>query len=103
TVDGQPQRNYYEWLSLTYLVTLATHPALSLPCGLDEAGMPFGLQLIGPLHRDGRLLAMAAAFEQRFANDARLARPGPEMDRLREPRPALRSFVTHPPGGGAGS
>lgn len=102
-VDGRQQRNYYEWLSLTYLVTLATHPALSLPCGLDEAGMPFGLQLIGPLHRDGRLLEMAAAFEQRFANDARLARPRPEMGRLREPRPALRSLVTHPPEGAAGS
>ena len=99
-VDGQPQRNYYEWLSLTYLVTLATHPALSLPCGLDEAGMPFGLQLIGPLHRDGRLLAMAAAIEQRFADKVQLARPRPDMSRLREPQPALKRLVTHPPGRG---
>ena len=47
-VDGQPMENYYHWLALTYLPTLATNPSLSLPCGVDEAGMPFGLQLIGP-------------------------------------------------------
>lgn len=96
-IDGQPQRHYYEWLSLTYLVTLATNPALSLPCGRDEAGMPFGLQLVGPLHQDGRLLAMAAAFERRFAGDATLARPRPDFTALETPRPELRSIVTHPP------
>lgn len=96
-IDGRQQANYYEWLSLTYMVTLATNPALSLPCGRDEAGMPFGLQMIGPLHQDGRLLAMAQALEQRFARDARLSRPRPDMARLVEPRAALRSIVTHPP------
>lgn len=96
-IDGQAQRNYYEWLSLTYLVTLATHPALALPCGRDEAGMPFGLQLIGPLHQDGRLLAMAKAMEQRFADQPGLARPKPDLQTLQAPRPDLRSIVTHPP------
>lgn len=96
TIDGQPQRNYYEWLSLTYLVTLATHPAIALPCGRDEAGMPFGLQAIGPLHRDGRLLSMAAALEAQFAGSG-LPRPRPDMTRLETPRPDLRSIVTHPP------
>jgi Asp-tRNA(Asn)/Glu-tRNA(Gln) amidotransferase A subunit family amidase len=96
-IDGQLQRNYYEWLSLTYMVTLATNPALSLPCGRDEAGMPFGLQLVGPLHQDGRLLAMAAALEQRFSANERTARPHPDMERLLTPNPELRSIVTHPP------
>ena len=97
TIDGHVQRNYYEWLSLTYMVTLATNPALALPCGRDEAGMPFGLQLVGPLHQDGRLLAMAAALEQRFAADSTLARPKPNLAALETPVPALRSIVTHPP------
>jgi Asp-tRNA(Asn)/Glu-tRNA(Gln) amidotransferase A subunit family amidase len=97
TIDGQTQRNYYEWLSLTYLVTLATHPALALPCGRDEAGMPFGLQVVGPLHQDGRLLALGAALERHFAADPRLARPRPDEAVLARPRPDLRSLVTHPP------
>jgi amidase len=96
-VDGQKQRNYYEWLSLTYLVTLATNPALSLPLGCDEAGMPFGLQMIGPLHRDAHLLRMAAALEQWGKTQTGLDRPRPDMAALQQPRPELKSIVTHPP------
>ncbi|MEZ5639594.1 MAG: amidase [Burkholderiaceae bacterium] len=103
TIDGQAMRNYYHWLALTYIPTLATNPALALPCGVDEAGMPFGLQLIGPLRGDARLLAMAAALEQAFAADPVLRRPRPDLQALRAPRPALRSIVTHPPGGDGGT
>lgn len=105
-VDGRPQANYYRWLALTYVVTLATNPALSLPCGRDESGMPFGLQLIGPLRGDARLLNIAQALEQAWAGDPVLARPRPDIAALRAPRPELRSIVTHPPvldGGGSGS
>ncbi|MEK7345718.1 MAG: amidase [Pseudomonadota bacterium] len=96
-VDGQKQRNYYEWLSLTYMVTLATNPALSLPLGCDEAGMPFGLQLIGPLHRDAQLLRMAAALEQWGQTQPGFSRPRPDMTALQQARPELKSIVTHPP------
>lgn len=96
-VDGQKQRNYYEWLSLTYMVTLATNPALSLPLGCDEAGMPFGLQMIGPLHRDAQLLRMAAALEQWGQAQTAWGRPRPDMAALQQPRPELQSIVTHPP------
>ena len=96
-VDGQPMRNYYHWLALTYIVTLATNPALSLPSGRDAQGMPFGLQLIGPLRGDARLLAMARAVERVFEADPALARPQPDMASLETPQPALTSIVTHPP------
>jgi hypothetical protein len=90
-------RNYYQWLALTYVVTLATNPALSLPCGRDERGMPFGLQVIGRLHGDVQLLGAARALEQAFAGSQQLARPRPDVEGLREARPELRSIVTHPP------
>jgi hypothetical protein len=96
-VDGQKMRNYYHWLGLTYAVTLATNPALSLPCGTDEHGMPFGLQVLGPLFGDGKLMAAANAIEQAFAADPTLARPRPDLTRLATARPELRSIVTHPP------
>ena len=92
-VDGQAMRNYYHWLALTYVPTLATNPALVLPCGRDEAGMPFGLQLIGPLRSDARLLALAGALEHAFATDPALRRPRPDMQLLptsalfHQPRP----------------
>jgi amidase len=96
-IDGQAMRNYYHWLALTYVVTLATNPALALPCGRDEQGMPFGLQVIGRLRRDDELLRAALALEQALATDAQTARPSPDFSTLEEPRPELRSIVTHPP------
>lgn len=96
-VDGQAMRNYYHWLALAYVVTLSTHPALSLPCGRDEHGMPFGLQVIGRLRGDAALLSAALALEEAFAGDASLRRPRPDLDALRTPRPELKSIVTHPP------
>jgi len=98
-IDGQPMRNYYQWLALCYVVTLSTHPALALPCGRDERGMPFGLQVIAPMRGEARLLAAAMALEEAFAGDPTLARPKPDLAALRSPRLELRAIVTHPPGG----
>ena len=96
-IDGQAMRNYYHWLGLTYVVTLATNPALSLPCGRDEHGMPFGLQVIGRLRGDAALLAVAQALEQAFETTPVLRRPRPDLEALRVPRPELKGIVTHPP------
>ena len=96
-VDGQAMRNYYHWLGLTYVVTLATNPALALPCGKDEHGMPFGLQVIGRLHGDAQLLAASQALEQVFAGSDNLRRPVPDLQALQAARPELKSIVTHPP------
>lgn len=38
-------------------------PALSLPAGLTSRGLPVGLELVGPIMGDGRLLAIAAEIE----------------------------------------
>ncbi len=95
-VDGVPARNYYHWLGLTYLVTLTSNPALSLPCGTDGRGMPFGLQIIGRHRGDRRLLDAAQAIEAALSGTDR-ARPVPDEARLDRPVPELRSIVTAPP------
>ena len=100
-IDGQAMRNYYHWLGLTYVVTLATNPALSLPCGSDEHGMPFGLQLIGRLRGDAALLGAARALEGVFEATPRLRRPRPDLKALAAPRPELKAIVTHAPMAGA--
>jgi amidase len=96
-VDGKAQENYYRWLALTYVVTLTTHPALSLPCGVDHAGMPFGLQIVGPFHDDMKTLAVAQALEFAFAASPTLRRPRPDLSRLTQRNPLLKSIVTAPP------
>lgn len=104
-INGEKQENYYRWLALTYVVTLATHPAISLPCGRDHRGMPFGLQVVGGFRQDHKLLAAAQAMEHAFAYSDDLARPVPDLATLRAAEPPLRSIVTTPPvlhGDGAG-
>jgi len=82
-IDGVRTRSYFHWLALAYAVTLAGHPAVSLPVGLDRAGMPFGLQIVGPRGGDAYVLAVAAALEAALAGDARTARPMPDLEWLR--------------------
>ncbi|MGE5524779.1 MAG: amidase [Rhodospirillaceae bacterium] len=96
-MDGKPLRNYYHWLALTYVITLVSNPAIALPCGLDHAGMPFGLQIVGRFRGDRELLGIAHAMEQAFWSIAALRRPRPDLQALDKPLPALKSIVTHPP------
>ena len=81
-IDGTPTRTYFHWLALAYAVTTVGHPAISLPVGLDDKGMPFGLQIVGPRGGDAKVLAVAAALEAALAGDALTARPVPDIARL---------------------
>jgi len=48
-------------------------PALSLPCGFTEGGLPVGLQIVGPPWSEAAVLRAAHAFEQ--ATDWHLRKP----------------------------
>jgi aspartyl-tRNA(Asn)/glutamyl-tRNA(Gln) amidotransferase subunit A len=52
---------------------LAGLPAVSVPCGLS-GGLPVGLQVIGPHFAEGRLLAVAHAWQR--ATDWHRRMPG---------------------------
>jgi aspartyl-tRNA(Asn)/glutamyl-tRNA(Gln) amidotransferase subunit A len=39
-------------------------PAINVPCGFSRAGLPIGLQIIGPRLGEARVLALAHAYEQ---------------------------------------
>jgi aspartyl-tRNA(Asn)/glutamyl-tRNA(Gln) amidotransferase subunit A len=39
-------------------------PALSLPCGFSKSGLPIGLMIAGPHFSEGKVLALAYAFQQ---------------------------------------
>lgn len=96
-MNGKKLRNYYHWMASVYFVTLASNPAVSLPCGLDHKKMPFGLQVIGRFRGDGEVLGAAHAMEMAFAGNPTLTRPKPNLAKLRKPTAALKSIVTHPP------
>lgn len=86
-IDGQPTRSYFHWLALAYAVTLPGHPAVCLPVGRDAAGLPFGLQIVGPRGGDAFVLSVAAALERLLASDAATARPVPDLARLQAAGP----------------
>lgn len=48
----------------TVAVNLAGLPALSVPCGVDAAGLPIGLQFIGDAFCEDTLFAAAEAYEE---------------------------------------
>lgn len=48
----------------TISINLAGLPGLSMPCGLDEKGLPIGLQLIGDCFQEKKLIQTAYAYEQ---------------------------------------
>ena len=53
--DGWPSPWWTSWTPYTYPFNLTQQPALSVPCGFTAAGLPVGLQVVGPRHarRDG--------------------------------------------------
>jgi Asp-tRNA(Asn)/Glu-tRNA(Gln) amidotransferase A subunit family amidase len=81
-IDGRRMGTYFEWLGLSYGLTLTTHPVAALPCGLDPTGTPFGLQLCGRRGADRFVLDAAAALEAYLAAEPALARPLPDLAAL---------------------
>ena len=63
-IGGEKLTTYIDWMFLTFIITLVSCPAISLPCGLTQDGLPVGLQLIGRPQGDAQLLGTAALLEQ---------------------------------------
>ena len=62
-VDGVEIGTYETWLRFSFLATTTLLPALSMPAGFTSAGLPVGLQLIGPPMGEATLLRAARFVE----------------------------------------
>jgi aspartyl-tRNA(Asn)/glutamyl-tRNA(Gln) amidotransferase subunit A len=62
-IDGQPVPLLGP-VAFTYPFNLSGHPAASVPAGLTANGLPAGLQIVGPRHRDDLVLQAARAYEK---------------------------------------
>lgn len=67
--DGD--RHWIDWSPFSYPFNMTRQPAASVPCGVSKAGLPIGLQIVGPSFADATVLRAARAFER--------ARPAPPL------------------------
>lgn len=65
TIDDQPGMLPPDVFNTPY-TNISGHPTLSLPAGMTDIGVPFGLQVAGPRYRDGMLLELARRWEQAY-------------------------------------
>jgi aspartyl-tRNA(Asn)/glutamyl-tRNA(Gln) amidotransferase subunit A len=61
--DPTREKAWIDWTPFSYPFNLTRQPTASIPCGLTSAGLPIGLQIVGPLYADARVLRAARAFE----------------------------------------
>lgn len=61
--DGSPSPDWTSWTPYTYPFNMTQQPALSVPCGFTAAGLPVGLQIVGPRHADALVLRVGQAYQ----------------------------------------
>ena len=55
---------WMEWTPFTYPFNLTQQPAASVPCGFTKDGLPIGIQIVGRMGDDARVLQAAHALEK---------------------------------------
>ena len=63
-INGQKLETYIDWMKSCYYITVTGLPAISVPCGFTEDGLPVGVQIVGRHQDDFGVLQLAYAFQQ---------------------------------------
>lgn len=72
-INGTSMQTYTDWMSSCSFISVLGLPAISVPCGFTEEGLPVGLQIVGRQQDDFGVLQLAHAFEE--ATNVGLRRP----------------------------
>ena len=56
--------NYVDWIAPTFLITLVSLPAGSVPAGLTRDRLPVGLQVVAPRFEEPRILSVMKLIQQ---------------------------------------
>ena len=63
-INGVRMDTYIDWMRSCYYVTATGHPAISVPCGFTDDGLPVGAQIVGRHRSEFSVLQLAYAFQQ---------------------------------------
>ena len=88
----------FAWTPFSFPFNAAGNPAASVPCGFTRDGLPIGLQIVGRLHEDRRVLQAAAAFERIAPWAARRPEPPvqPQYPCIRQEADGVRAPIGGP-------
>jgi amidase len=63
-INGNKLENYTDWIAGSFLITLMSLPAASVPAGMTRDRLPVGLQIVGARFEEPRILALAKVIQQ---------------------------------------
>jgi amidase len=63
-IEGVKMSSYVDWQRSCILISALETPAISVPCGFTDEGLPVGLQIVGRHRDEWGILQLANAFEQ---------------------------------------
>lgn len=63
-IQDVKMETYIDWQKTCYYISLAGNPAIAVPCGFTDEGLPVGLQIVGRHKDELGLLQIASAFEK---------------------------------------
>jgi len=63
-VGGASMDTYHRWMQVMIPISMSGCPALSVPAGLNEHGLPMGVQIVGPNHSEMACMQLAHAYDQ---------------------------------------
>ena len=64
-INGIKMNTYIDWQKTCYFISALGNPAISVPAGFTESGLPVGIQIVGRHRDDFGILQLAHAFEQK--------------------------------------
>lgn len=62
-IAGVPMATYLDWMKSAYWITPTLCPAISVPAGFTQEGLPVGIQLVGRYRDDFGVLQLGHSFE----------------------------------------
>ena len=63
-IAGKTMDTYHRWMQVVIPITMSGCPSLGMPVGFNAAGLPMGMQIVGPSRAEHAVLQIANAYEE---------------------------------------